>query len=227
MTKKMIALVVLVIAVLALAACSGSAKTTGQNQQNAAANLKDQPVENKLALGTIALEGTAKAVTADQAKALLPLWKAVKSMGSSTTATTDEVNALYKQIEEGMTADQMQAIKDLNPTQTEMQAIFQKAGVQMPQGPQGAPQPSGTRTAGGAGNTSGQGGFAGGPGGGQPPADFGGGGPGGQFPGGQTGGTNSAVRGTPQPGQGQRPVGGMNRLLADALIKLLETRAGA
>ena len=55
----------------------------------------DQPIESKLALGTLILEDGEQAVTAEEAKTLLPLWKAVKSLSSSQTASQDEINALY------------------------------------------------------------------------------------------------------------------------------------
>lgn len=239
MFKRRINLLLIILVAAALAACSslklpstGSSSTANQaaGGQNTAANFANQPVESKLAIGTLELEGTDKAITAAQAKTLLPLWKAVKSLSSSSTASTDEMTALYQQIQEAMTADQITAIKSLSLAPTDFQTLAQKYGVSMPQpgvNPQGTPQArTGSRST--TGNTAGGGGFAGGPGG--FPLDGGPGGPGGQ--GGTTGqngsSTGATVQRTPQAGQGPRGFGGgMNNMFVDPLIKLLGTRAAA
>lgn len=236
MLKRRINLLLIVLVAVALVACSSlklsgtsastSSQTSGQNQQNPAANFANQPVESKLAIGTLKLEGTDKAITAAQAKTLLPLWKAVKSLNNSTTASNDEMTALYKQIEEAMTADQIAAIKSLSLSQTDLQALSQKYGVTMPQpgvNPQGTPQArSSSGTTGG--NNANGGGFPGGPGGAPPD----GGGPGGVV-GGQSALSNgTTAQRTPQAGQGARRFGGgMNTMFVDPLIKILGTRAAA
>lgn len=237
MLKRRINLLLIVLVAVALVACSSlklsgtsastsSQTTSGQNQQNPAANFANQPVESKLAIGTLKLEGTDKAITAAQAKTLLPLWKAVKSLNNSTTASNDEMTALYKQIEEAMTADQIAAIKSLSLSQTDLQALSQKYGVTMPQpgvNPQGTPQArSSSGTTGG--NNANGGGFPGGPGGAPPD----GGGPGGVV-GGQSALSNgTTAQRTPQAGQGARRFGGgMNTMFVDPLIKILGTRAAA
>ncbi len=121
-----------------------------------------------------------------------------------------------------MTADQVQAIKDLNLSPTDMQALMTKYGVQM-QAPQGGtPVPNATRAAraqsqGGALAGGGPGGgMAGGPQGGGMPPDGGAGMPGG-------------MQGTPRAGQsgGRGFRGGMNNMLVDPIITLLTERAGA
>lgn len=236
MLKRRINLLLIVLVAVALVACSSlklsgtsastSSQTSGQNQQNPAANFANQPVESKLAIGTLQLEGTDKAITAAQAKTLLPLWKAVKSLNNSATASNDEMTALYKQIEEAMTADQIAAIKSLSLSQTDLQALSQKYGVTMPQpgvNPQGTPQArSSSGTTGG--NNANGGGFPGGPGGAPPD----GGGPGGVV-GGQSALSNgTTAQRTPQAGQGARRFGGgMNTMFVDPLIKILGTRAAA
>lgn len=236
MLKRRINLLLIVLVAVALVACSSlklsgtsastSSQTSGQNQQNPAANFANQPVESKLAIGTLKLEGTDKAITAAQAKTLLPLWKAVKSLNNSTTASNDEMTALYKQIEEAMTADQIAAIKSLSLSQTDLQALSQKYGVTMPQpgvNPQGTPQArSSSGTTGG--NNANGGGFPGGPGGAPPD----GGGPGGVV-GGQSALSNgTTAQRTPLAGQGARRFGGgMNTMFVDPLIKILGTRAAA
>jgi hypothetical protein len=243
MKQKVLTLLLLVPLIFSLAACSSlqlpgstSSTTSGQNQSNLPANTANQPVEDKLALGTLSLEGTDKAITAEQAKTLLPLWKAVKSLGNSSSASSDEVTALYKQIQEAMTADQVQAIKDLKLSQDDTQTLMKKYGVEFPQGgPQGMPTMSAdqkatmqARRSSSSGNTQG----GGQDGGGMPPDGGGAGGPpGGDISGGGAQGgaqqgqtTTQGTPAAPQGGRGMR--GGMNIMLADTLIKLLAERAG-
>jgi hypothetical protein len=82
-----------------------------------------------LALGTFKLEDTDQAVTATQAKKLLPLWKAVKSIGASDTAAQAEIDALYRQIKEAMTSDQWKAIQAMNLTMQDAQTIMAEVGA--------------------------------------------------------------------------------------------------
>jgi hypothetical protein len=199
---------------------SSSAST--KNQQRATPDFSKQPIEQKLAIGTLKLEGTDKAVTAGQAKDLLPLWKAVKSLSSSSNASVEEMNGLYQQIQEAMTAEQIQAIKDMTLKPEDFQAMMKQFNVQAPQGmqrPQGTPDP----------NRSGTGQQQGGdfPGGGMPggvPPDGGG------FPGGGTGAQSntgqSAVQRTPRAGGGGFQ-GGMNNLFVQPVITLLQQRSGS
>jgi hypothetical protein len=248
MSKKLLTLIVTLPLILVLSACSmnftgttstgsqvnGSAVQANQSQINMPANSGNQSLEGKLASGTLKLEGTDKAVTAEQAKNLLPLWKAVKSMASSSTTSPSEMTALYKQIQDAMTADQVQAIKDLNLSQTEMQAMMKQYNVQASQG--NFPTPNATQMAQRSSSGSDGGGMpggappdggAGGPGGGMP-ADGGGG-----MPGSTTGDTGSAsgaqpsVQGTPKAGQARGMGGGMNLIFVDPLIQVLQQRAGA
>jgi hypothetical protein len=227
MHKKIMSILAVLPLVLVLAACASiqlpwAQTSSTQNQTNPAANIADQPVENKLALGTLTLEGTDKAVTADQAKTLLLLWKAVKSLSSSNNTSAAEMTAIYQQIQEAMTAEQMQVIQGLNLSPTEMQALMEKYGVQLPQGGPGNQAGSAAATPGAnrSSNSAGGNGFPGGgpDGAGGLPLD--GGGPG--FA--ADGNGSSSMQRTPVAGQ---IGGGLNDMLVDPLIKLLEQRETA
>lgn len=254
--RKKQSLLVLLPLILILAACSGAKATTagtttgqgqsqsGQNGQGQPPDMSKQPIEQKLAIGTLMLEGSDKAITAEQAKTLLPLWKAVKALSSNSNTAQEEINAVYSQIQDAMTADQVQAIKDMSMSMEDTRSLMQKYGVQLPQNPGGSggqqlsESERATRVAqfqaqrgnqsGGTQNRGRQGGTGGVPGGNFPPGgEF----PGGEFPGGAAGGTRSGTpnaQGTPQPnasGRGFR--GGFNNIFIDPLIKLLTERAGA
>ncbi len=262
MNKKKIVPIIVIPLVLILAACSslnipGISAITGQNAQNAQNGQGGQnrqgnfdpskmPVEAKLGIGILKLEGTDNAVTPQQAKDLLPLWKAVKSLSTSNTTSTDEMNALYKQIQDTLTPAQVQAIQTMTWQQSDLRDIAQKYGVQMggnggnggfanltpeqratriaqfqAQGGGGAGGTGGNRTGGtggtGGNRTGGAGGFGGG--------GFGGGG---NFGGGNGGNAQGSAQRTPQPGQSfRRGANSFNILFADAVIKVLQQKAGA
>jgi hypothetical protein len=76
------------------------------------------------------LEGTSQAVTAGEAKQLLPLWQQVQSdMGSGSGAAPD-LQSTYQQIEQDMTADQIQAIQNMSLNQSDIQTLMQNLGIQ-------------------------------------------------------------------------------------------------
>lgn len=232
MTKKFIYLLLIFVLGLGLAACAGAGAQAGGTPSPAesagAANptgqAPGQRLEDKLAFGTLKLEGSPQAVTAEQAKTLLPLWKAVKSLSASDTASREEINALYQQIEESMTSEQVLTLTELSLSPEDLQALMTQYKIQAPAAfPAVSDDQRATRIA--------QRGAAGGLPEGAPPSGAPGqGGPGGEMPfEGAPGQANAQT--TP----GARPPGGfsnggagrgMNTLWLDALIQLLAERAG-
>lgn len=79
----------------------------------------------KLALGTLKLEGTTQVVTSSQAAELLTLWQAYQSLGGSDTSSQVELDALVKQIEGTMTADQLNAIEAMNLNERSISEVLQ------------------------------------------------------------------------------------------------------
>jgi hypothetical protein len=224
MRKNRLYILVALPMLIVLGACAAKPAQAAQNNP-AGANFDSatMPLEQKLAIGTLKMEGTPQAVTAKEATDLLPLWQAVKSLSASTNTAPSEITAVYKQIEGVMTPEQTQAIQKMTWTQADMQALMTKYGVTFGGGQGGqnlTADQRATRTAQfQSRNQNGGGGFGGG---GAPGGVPGGpGGPGG-FGGGQ-GGSGTAVARTPQPGR--RAGGGMNTIFVDPLIKLLQTRA--
>jgi hypothetical protein len=240
---KKIVIVTLILA-FTLSACSvlqsAQSAVTGSNQssQNTSGQNNGQggfggitantPIDSKLAIGLLKLEGTPQAITPAEAKNLLPLWQALKSLSASPTTAPEEVTAVFQQIQDTLTPEQLAAVKQMALTQTDMQALMKSLNIQSEQGFGGggtlSPAQQATRT---ARQTQNPGGGFGGPGGG-----FGGpGGPGGGFggPDGGNGGTgnsgSSNTRPTASPQQLVRRSMGMNLIFIDPLIKLLETRA--
>ena len=122
-------LILIIILTFALSACSSiPAAVSSILPQTQAAAAAQQSITNKLAVGTLEMEGTSQAVTAAQAATLLPLWKAVNVMGYDKTASSAEVAALYEQIQGTLTASQLAAIKQMTLSQAELTALTQKYG---------------------------------------------------------------------------------------------------
>jgi hypothetical protein len=85
-------------------------------------------VTSKLAIGLLKMEGTSQAVTSAQATELLPLWKAVYILGNDKNASRVEVAALYDQIQESLTTDQVATIQKSTYTQQEISDLTAKYG---------------------------------------------------------------------------------------------------
>jgi hypothetical protein len=130
MAKKTLFLVSALILIFSLTACSAVqlpwASASGSTQTASLSNFASQPVKNKLAVGLLDLQGSDLALTTAQAKELLPLWKAVKSLSIDSNTTPGEMAALYAQIEGVLTASQLQAIQKLALSASELTALMQK-----------------------------------------------------------------------------------------------------
>jgi hypothetical protein len=239
MLKKIV--IIILILAFPLTACSvlqsAQAIVQGSNQssQNSGPNpfagiTANTPIDSKLAIGILKLEGTNLAVTPAEAKNMLPLWQGLKALSSSATTAPEEVSAVFQQIQDTLTPEQVQAVKQMALSQADLQALEKSLGIQPGQGggfgSTQSPAQQATRSARQTQSPRGNGGGFGGPGG-----DFGG--PGGGFggPGGGTGGTgnqgSTTTRSTPSPAQLIRRSMGMNLIFMDSLIKLLEQRSGS
>lgn len=207
---------------VALSACGSPAQsvaattvpqTGGVTDPVAGSAAGEMPQILKLALATFSLEEVDHPITAEQAKALLPLWKAVRSLNNSETAAPQEIQGLVSQIEKALTAEQMQAIQNMQLSREDMAAIAEKYGFELGGFQNLSPELRATMQ---AARQSGQAPPAGvliGPGGGGPGM---GGAPGGFSP--QAQQTAMAQRG------GVRSGVGLNSALLEALIKFLESK---
>lgn len=130
---------ILIVLTLVLAACS---PTSGAPVVPTAVGgvisplVTDYPdatsVRNQLALGTLKLEGTPQAVTAEQARTLLPFWQAVVAMSGTSTTVSEELNAVQNQILAEMKAEQLQAISAMKITNAQLTAFYAEKGISMP-----------------------------------------------------------------------------------------------
>ncbi len=147
-------LLMFLIFTLLMTACSANTfDTTGP-----ASGLSGDPIAGELypslqvAIGTFRLDETENAVTAEQAQELLPLWQTMQVLSESDTAAQQELDAVVEQIQETMTAEQRQAIIEMNLTRQDMMSILQEQGLALGGGPAGGQNnnfPGGNQNGGG------------------------------------------------------------------------------
>jgi TolB protein len=187
---------ILLVLMVALAACSGEADT--------ATEATALPQSIQLSVGTLMLEETPQAVTAEQAQELLPLWQMLRTLQQSDSAAQAEIEAVLNQIQKVMTPEQLAAIEGMDLTLASMRTMAQELGLGI---------------GGGEGSSGGQEGRF------RPPDGMIPGGgmvPGGGMPGGGTD-LSSEEQAT---AIAERMSSGFGTALMDRLIELLESRAG-
>ena len=164
---KKLTLTLSIILIMTLTAC-GNVSTSANPASGPQGNLAtgELSATTQLIVGTLKLEATDNVVTADQAAELLPLWQTMQVLSESDAAATQETEALITQIQETMTAEQKQAITDMNLSREDMMSIMQEQGIAMGMGP--ASGQNSTSQDGNSSSNSDQG-FR--PGGGMPPPD--------------------------------------------------------
>ncbi len=130
MFKKIILTTIAFILLVSAAACGGQAAAATSTATAGAQSTNASTLQSKLGAGILKLSGTDLAVTTDQAKTLLPLWKAVKSLSGANSTSTQEMTALYKQIQGALSADQLTAIEKMSWSPSDVSAIIQQYGTQ-------------------------------------------------------------------------------------------------
>lgn len=205
-----IKLLVFGLLIILLTACSAlPTSVTALPSQTSASSSSTITLQDKLGIGIIKLEDTTHALTAEQASDLLPLWKAIKSLSDDSTTASAEMIALYDQVQEGLTSEQVAEIDQLVVDQTVMSEMVQQYGTQ-------TAKTDGEDTS----SSSSQGGGMMPPDGGGAPM---GGGEGAMMAGVQTSGSQ-----TTQSGQtGTVSISSINVTLADSIIKILQAKIAA
>ena len=165
---------------LFLAGCSANGGSTASGSGLLATDYEDAlPMQSQLIVGTLKLADSDLAVDATEAAELVPLWQAVQTLSQSETTAAVELEALLKQIQETMSAAQVQAIADMKLTSADLQTTMQEAGIGFRPGNLGQDADQAEGATGGPGF-----GFSGGGNIGMAPPIEGGGGPPGEFVGG-------------------------------------------
>jgi hypothetical protein len=94
---------------------------------------RDLPDSFKLALGTMKLEDTDYPVSAEQAQSLLPYWKALSALSQSDSTAIQEVEAVLKQIQGQMSAEQLAAIDGMEMSMADLAGLAEKLGLTLSQ----------------------------------------------------------------------------------------------
>jgi hypothetical protein len=121
MNKKNSLATLLFILTIILTACTSSKSSTPASNK-ATGKL---PTQTKLILGTIKLEETDYAVTAEQATKLLPEFYVLQELNESGSAAQEEIDGLVKQIQQTLTDAQIQAIDDMSLSMKDVAALTQ------------------------------------------------------------------------------------------------------
>jgi hypothetical protein len=229
--KKLGVIIVGLVMIFAMAACSSEASQDDVSQsavstteveideapspERGAQGLQDNV---QLMVGTFLLEDTEEAVASEQAAELVILWKAFRSLSSSDNVAVEEMDALVKQIRETMTPEQLETIAGMEITLEDMFSMAQELGI--------VPEDfSGFGRGEGDGDGFPEGGPGGFPGGGIPGEE----GRGGQGPGGFGGDLDpDAIATARAERDGAQGIGSrFNSFLLDPLIELLELKIEA
>ena len=89
-------------------------------------------LRNQLAYGTLKLADSSTAITAEQARVLIPLWQAIVSLSGDTTTASEELIAVQDQIVQAMTPEQLQAIAAMKLTNADLNTFYAQYGVTLP-----------------------------------------------------------------------------------------------
>ena len=244
--KSKLVLIVMILALGLLAACGPSAAASEPASSETAAPASpstpapaepiaadspaaeemDVDINDKLASGTLLLEGTDLAVTQQQAQTLILLWQGIQSLSASDSTAPTELEAIYQQIQSAMTSEQLAAIEAMEIDPASLRETLAGLGLQVGRmGNQAGSEATG--------ENAGEGGF---PAGGMEPGMMGG--PGGGAGGGMGGGMGlegqPQAQGTPSSEMAtaiaeRQAAGGfdLNAMYIRPLIQLLEQKASS
>jgi hypothetical protein len=129
-----------IIFILVLAACAPKAQAlppaaiaTSYPAQGDVSGIPQasNTLESRLAIGILKMEGTNQAVTADQARILLPLWQQVQTMVANSATNPTDLQTVYQKIEGTLTPAQITAIEGVSLNQADIQTFAQSLGIQI------------------------------------------------------------------------------------------------
>jgi hypothetical protein len=129
--------VILALLATILAGCSDAAPGLEATHQVAGLLKTDYenalPVTMQLALGSFKLDDSETPLTSEQAAALIPLWKAYRSLANGD-GSSKEIEALVAQIQETFTQDQLAAIAGMQLTMQDLMQLAQEKNLALGSG---------------------------------------------------------------------------------------------
>ena len=136
--KLLRTLIILALSSLLLFACAPSAEVPAAAPTSIAGEYLTTEyadaasLRNQLAFGTMKLDGTPNAVTAEQAKTLIPLWQGILALSGDETTASEELIAVQDQIVTALTPEQLQAIAAMQLTNADLNAFYAEYSISVP-----------------------------------------------------------------------------------------------
>lgn len=136
--KTLRALIILALSSILFLACAPAAETAPAAPTSIAgeyliADYADAAsIRNQLAFGIMQLGGTPNAVTAEQAKTLIPLWQGIIALSGDETTASEELIAVQDQIVAALTPEQLRAIAAMQLTNADLAAFYAEYGITVP-----------------------------------------------------------------------------------------------
>lgn len=137
--KKFLVLFSIMLIVLLASACAPTATISPTEPTSVAgAYLNTEyadaaSLRSQLAFGTIKLADTAVPVSQEQAQSLIPLWQGIIALsGDSTIASEELLIAIQDQITTTLTAEQLNAIAEMQITNADLDGFYAEFGIVLP-----------------------------------------------------------------------------------------------
>lgn len=136
--KTLRTLTLIALSSLLLFACAPAAETTPTAPTSIAGEYLTTEyadaasLRNQLAFGILQLDGAPNAVTAEQAKTLIPFWQGIIALSGDETTASEELTAVQDQIVAALTPEQLQAIAAMQITNADLAAFYAEYGIVLP-----------------------------------------------------------------------------------------------
>jgi hypothetical protein len=131
-TDLLLAVFIIAISLNAYFNPRSGALTQTQNQLVSSPTPTNASIQPELAIGILKLEGTASAVTPNQARITFPLWQALKSLSINNNTSPAEMSAIFQQVESSLTSEQISAIAQISWRMSDLQALEKQYAVSNP-----------------------------------------------------------------------------------------------
>ena len=136
--KKSLVLISLTVILLLASACAPTTSSSLteptsvagaylNTEYDDAANLRSQ-----LAFGIIRLAETPVPINQEQAQSLIPLWQGIIALSGDSTTASEELIAIQDQITETLTAEQLNAIAEMQITNADLDLFYAEFGIVLP-----------------------------------------------------------------------------------------------
>ena len=154
--KKYIFILLIIIVSVSITACGDNAINNQVLNSNNLISEQEQNQElifdqNMLAVGILNLEATSMAISSEQAENLLPYWKLLETLISSSIAAQEEIDAVLFEISSELSADQLTYISEMDYDPTNLRELMSDMGIELAARREGENNPEGGIVGGGAG----------------------------------------------------------------------------